>query len=266
MEITPLHQDELELLTRLQPEDWSDIRPSFDFYTSSAFCFPIKITIDGEIAGIGAAIVHQDVAWLGHIIAHPDHRGKGIGKLITQTLVNISKQHKCETIYLIATDMGAPVYQKVGFVTETDYLFFKDILIREPLTPPTYIETYREELKGQIAALDKLNSGEDRMPHLEPHLAQGYLYTKNGTVEGFYLPTFGEGLIIADTETAGLALLKLHLGFNDKVAFPKENLAATQFLYANGYKESHTAKRMVLGTKRHVKLAGIYNRIGGNIG
>lgn len=266
MEITPLHHDELELLTRLQPKDWPDIRPSFEFYTSSAFCFPIKITIDTEIVGIGATIVHQDVAWLGHIIAHPNHRGKGIGKLITQTLVNISRQHKCETIYLIATDMGAPVYQKEGFVTETDYLFFKDILIREPLKPSACIETYREELKEQVTAMDKLNSGEDRIPHLEPHLEQGYQYTKEGTVEGFYLPTFGEGLIIANTEAAGLALLKLHLSFKDKVAFPKENLAARQFLYANGYKESHSAKRMVLGTSRSAKLANIYNRIGGNIG
>ncbi|MDP9077124.1 MAG: GNAT family N-acetyltransferase [Bacteroidota bacterium] len=266
MEIKALDHGDAGILINLQPEGWPDIIPSFDFYTNAPFCFPVKVVADNAIAGIGAAIIHNDVAWLGHIIVHPNHRGKGIGRLITQTLVDISNQNKCETIYLIATDLGAPVYQKVGFITETEYLFFKDINTGELSGSSTYIEPYRDDFREQVSILDKLTSGEDRMFHLENHFEHGCLFCRNNIVEGFYLPTWGEGLIIANTESAGLELLKQHLSIEDKAVFPKENLAATAFLYEKGFKEIRTAKRMRLGKYRNVNLANIYNRIAGNIG
>ena len=125
MEIQDLKQSEVGLLIDLQPQGWRDISPIFDFYSKSAFCFPVKATIDNKIVGIGTTVIHNDIAWLAHIIVHHDNRNKGIGQLITQTLVDSSKAKKCHTIYLIATDLGAPVYEKIGFETETEYLFFR---------------------------------------------------------------------------------------------------------------------------------------------
>jgi hypothetical protein len=266
VEVQTLNHTDLNLLSDLQPDGWQSITPSFDFYTRSSFCFPVKIISDDKIAGIGTTIIHHDVAWLAHIIVHKDYRRKGIGKLITETLVDSLKSKNCETIYLLATDLGAPVYEKVGFETETEYLFFKDIKLAKDLPISIMIEPYTQEFNQQIAEIDRINSGEDRMFHFEDHLQNGFVYREDAIIKGFYLPTFGDGLIIANDSSAGLELLKLHLKSNERIYFPKDNLVATNYLYENGFKETSAVKRMRLGKKRDVSLKNIYNRIGGNLG
>jgi N-acetylglutamate synthase-like GNAT family acetyltransferase len=266
MNISTFNSSDLNLLSALQPDGWGDIKPSYDFYTKSSFCFPVKISIDDEIVGVGTTILHHDVAWLAHIIVHKEHRKKGIGKLVTETLVNSLRSTNCETIYLLATELGAPVYEKCGFETETEYLFFKDIKIEKNVSTSVAIQSYQQKFKEQIAVIDKSISGEERMFHLEDHLLNGFVYVENDLVSGFYLPTFGDGLILALHSTAGLELLQFHLNSHDKLVFPKENLDATNYLYKKGHKEILRGKRMWLGKRREVKLEHIYNRIGGNLG
>ena len=265
MIIEHININDIESISNLQPEDWLDIRPNFDFYVKSAFCYPIKVLEGDKIVGIGTNIIHNDIAWLAHIVVHQDYRNKGIGLLITKFLVNSLNAQGIKTIYLIATELGAPVYEKLGFITETDYLFFKDINLKITKTTKN-IKPYRQDFKEQIGKIDRENSSEDRMFHIENHIQNSYFYSKNNIVEGFYLPTFGQGLIIANTTTAGLELLKLHLKTNEILSFPKDNTNATNFLFKNGIEAFMSAKRMRLGEKRVVKFENIYSRIGGNLG
>ena len=87
MEIKPLVQNDLISIPPILPPGWDSAMPSIQFYTTSDFCFPIKVTIGNKIVGTGTSIIHNDVAWLAHIIVHPDHRNQGIGKLITESLI-----------------------------------------------------------------------------------------------------------------------------------------------------------------------------------
>lgn len=266
MKIQTLQHKDLELIAELQPEDWPDIRNAISFYTSSDFCVPIKVVIENKIVGIGAGIIHKDIAWLAHIIVHPEYRNKGLGRLITQTLVDRAYAKNCHTIYLIATDLGAPVYEKVGFITETEYIFFKDIHWNQKFELAENIIAYTNEFKTQIAHLDNEISGENRMFHIEPHLNGAYVYMQENTIQGFYLPSFGEGIIVANKSLAGIELMKLRFTTSEIAAFPVENLSATEFMYQNNFKEYRTAKRMRLRTKRAWQAKNIYNRIGGNLG
>lgn len=118
----------------------------------------------------------------------------------------------------------------------------------------------------QIANLDKSVSGEDRLINLERHLAGSFIYRQSGVVEGFYLPTFGEGRVIAKTNFAGHERMKLRLTTRENVAFPMDNFSAIEFMYQNNFKEFRSAKRMRLGTKRTWQPERVYNRIGGNLG
>ena len=266
MEVQAFDHSDIILLPDLQPDGWPGITPSFEFYVQSSFCFPIKVISNDKIVGIGTTIIHHDVAWLAHIIVHNDYRKKGIGLLITQSLVESLKSTNCETIWLLATDLGAPVYEKAGFETETEYLFFKDVKMGKDLQASKQILPYKPEFWEQVADIDGTTSGEDRMFHLEDYLENGFVYFEDATVTGFYLPDFGDGLIIANNATAGLELLNFHLQSNEKVVLPKDNEAATNYLYENGYKEISTGKRMRFGKKRNAILKNIYNRIGGNLG
>jgi ribosomal protein S18 acetylase RimI-like enzyme len=92
------------------------------------------------------------------------------------------------------------------------------------------------------------------------------VYRTGNMMEGYYLPTLGDGLIIANNEIAGIELLKLHLSHNKQVVIPIENNAAQKFLQETGFEEIKQIKRMRLGNERKVQFANIYNRIGGNVG
>ncbi|MEO6288778.1 MAG: GNAT family N-acetyltransferase [Ginsengibacter sp.] len=235
-------------------------------FTQNLLFVPIKLIVDEKIAGIGTAINNNDVAWLGHIIVHPDSRNQGIGKLITQFLVDISQAKNCGTIYLIATDLGEPVYKKIGFETETEYLFFKDIKPNQSWTTSKNIIAFTNDFRSQIANLDKRVSGEDRLINLAQYLEGGFVYQENNIVEGFYLPALGEGLIIANTNLPGQELMKFRLATRDDAVFPVDNLSATELMRQYNLKEFRRAKRMRLGTKRTWQPASIYNRIGGHLG
>lgn len=266
MNIESLKRTDYKLLTELQPEGWPDILPHIDFYINSTFCFPIKVIIDNKIVGIGTSIIHKDISWLAHIIVHPAYRNNGIGQRITQTLVDSLQANNYNTIYLIATDLGAPIYEKIGFETETEYLFFNNIKSDANWLASKNIIPISDNFKEQIAKIDQQISGEDRMFQIEPHLIGGFVYQQDKIIEGYYLPTFGEGLILANTSSAGLELMKMRLTTKDNAAFPVDNLDAAEFLHKNNYKEFKTAKRMRLGRKKAWQPINIYNRIGGNLG
>lgn len=266
MEITAVLKNDVPMLSPLQPEGWVDIRPVFGFYIDSSFCFPIKVVMDQRIVGLGAAIIHNDVAWLAHIIVHPDYRCRGIGLQIVRNLTEITKDNGCSTTYLIATELGEPVYKKVGFITETAYFVYDCIAAQKDQVISDQINRYKDKYREQLQSLDRKISGEDRMMHLEEHLFCGRVYLCNDRMEGYYLPTLGEGLIIAGTDKAGIELLKLHLQHNNRVVIPQENYTAHRFLEETGVGEVKAIKRMRLGEERKVLFANIYNRIGGNVG
>lgn len=265
MDIKPLDHSDVQKLIELQPEGW-DIISVIDFYTKAAFCIPIKVTIDHKIVGIGTTILHNDVAWLAHIIVHPDFRNRGIGKFITESLVETAKANHCVTIYLLATELGEPVYTKIGFETVTEYVSYKGETITLDLADIGNIVPYKSDFKNQISTLDRQVSGEDRMFHLEPYLEDCFVYVKNDKVLGYYLPAFGDGLIIASTNAAGTELIMLRLTTKDFAVFPKDNVHATAFMKQHNFAVFRTQKRMRLGKKRDWQPTNIYNRIGGNLG
>lgn len=266
MHIEPFTPTDLTSLADLQPEGWQDIVPAYSFYVNSPFCFPIKVVLDTKIVGIGTTIIHQHTAWLAHIIVDSKHRNKGIGGRITLSLVESLQTKDCETINLIATDLGAPVYEKIGFETQTHYLFFNHLKADPSWQRCKYILPLTTHHKEQIAILDQQMTGEERMMLLEPYLTSGYVYQDKQGIEGFYLPALGEGLIIAKTNIAGIELLKMRLATKDHAAFPVDNVEATKFLYQHNFKEVRRAKRMSLGKKRSWLPTRLYNRIGGNLG
>lgn len=266
MEIQTLEHSDINFISDLLPIGWDSAIPAIEFYTKANFCFPIKVSIDNKIVGIGTTIIHNETAWLAHIIVHPDYRNRRIGKIITQALVDTSNSKGCNTIYLLATELGEPVYKKVGFETETEYLYFKGEKTIGTYTKSENIVAFNSDFKKQISNLDRHVSGEDRMIQLEQHLSSGFVYSQDNDVKGFYLPTLGDGLIIASTNSAGQELMKLRLRSKEFAAFPIDNINATEFMLQNNFNQVRTEKRMRLGQKRNWQPTNIYNRIGGNTG
>ncbi|HEX8377613.1 MAG TPA: GNAT family N-acetyltransferase [Pedobacter sp.] len=266
MNILPLKNDDLNQLSSIQPEGWPAILPHFNFYLNAAYCFPINVIKDNTIIGVGTTIIHHDVAWLAHIIVHAYFRNQGLGRIITEKLIEIARTRNCKTIYLIATDLGAYVYQKVGFITEMEYIFFKDLKFQPVVDFSPNIKIFNDIYKEQLTEMDIKVSGEDRMQQLEQHLASAWCYVKNNILEGYYLPNLGEGLIAATNPQAGIELMKMRLCQSNHAAFPVDNFEASAFLLKHGNSPFKKAKRMRFGIEKEWQPGNMYNRIGGNIG
>lgn len=266
MVVEKITADDINKLHELQPEGWPDIIQHFQFYVSSKFCHPIKIVTSDKIVGIGSAIFHGDSAWLGHIIVPPAFRNKGIGKVVTKTLIDIVEASKIKTISLIATDLGEPVYTKLGFEKNTDYKFYKRDEPSELPVDTKHVKDAEPEAFAEILELDRQVSGEDRSALLNPHLPAGKLYMDKFGVQGFYLPTLGEGLIEAKQAQAGLELLKFSLSTKTFYVLPTENRAATETVEYLNFKCVRSAARMSLGKRLNFRPEFLFNRIGGNLG
>lgn len=265
MQILPLSPSDLDLLPQIQPTDWTDIRIPISSYLEPDYIFPFKAMIDGILVGTGTAILHEKTGWLATIVTHNDYRNQGIGKGITKFLLAFLQSHHCELIYLIATALGEPVYKKEGFITESHYDFYKDINL-ENLIVSENVSPYQSEYKQEIFELDKKVSGENRYQHLETFLADSFMYLQKGNIEGFYLPNLGDGLIVANTQEAGIELMKKRFQKFKIASFPQENKTAHDFMESYGYSPVMTHARMHFQKPMHWKPDGLYNRVGGNIG
>lgn len=264
-EIESFTSYDLDAVAGLQPDGWPDIFPTIEYYCKTDFCFPLKATLAGKVVGIGTAIIHGYTAWLGHIIVSPNHRNAGIGSAITKALIDLSLRNSCRSLLLLATTLGEPVYKKFGFEVETKYLFFDNGISPSPEASPD-ITPFQKAHEEALFELDRFVSGEDRKKLLREHLNNTRVFVENNLLKGFYMPSLGEGLIIADSPAAGLALMKLRMASTKKFCIPILNENALNFLSQNGYAEYRRASRMILGEKVIWDGSKIYSRIGGNLG
>ncbi len=270
MQTQPITIDDIKDIVPLQPEGWPDLGMSFKFYIEHKWCHPFKYVVDGMMMGIGTLIQYGSTAWLAHIIVADEFRNQGLGKRIVLHLIGEAKKQKFESVSLIATDLGYPVYLKTGFVKQGQYLFFErenpyDTLVQSTLVSDQ-IKPYDIRFKDDINTLDYYASGENRSWLLKEHLESAYLYIKADEVLGYYLPDLGEGLIIGATPEAGIELLKLKCNSGKKVVLPQENTAGIAFLMENGFSPKLSVARMTWGKPIQFKPEQLYNRIAGNFG
>ena len=246
MIIAPITGVDLQCISDLRPDGWNDPVPFFKFYLDNSFCHPIKVISDNRIVGIGSGNSFGNTAWLAHIIVIPEFRRKGIGSLIVNYLCNYLKKNGVVTISLIATELGFPVYQKAGFVEQTEYVSFGRA---EALTNHISKEilNFSNQDVDELIYLDQKISGEARSVLIKEKLLNSYVFKRNNRILGFYLPELGEGLIIADDIEAGIELMKLRYQKLTKGALPVDNLAGIKFFIDNGFKETKRAKRMISG-------------------
>ena len=258
---------DLAQIHHLQPTDWSDITRHMLDYCLQSFCIPIKFADNGHIVGIGSLILHQDSAWLAHIIVAEDYRGMGIGAQIVKHLLQLANEKGKYSVSLIATELGKPLYEKCGFRSVENYQFFKkgSRFASESLSP--FLRSAEDKHVQQILVLDSQCTGESRSLFIQNYLSLAVVYERNGQVEGYYLPHLKEGPIYAITAEAGLALLALKCTNTELVAIPQSNVIGIAYLINCGFeKQDKKAVRMAFGDDITCKPQHIYSRIGGNYG
>ncbi|MFI5156079.1 MAG: GNAT family N-acetyltransferase [Chitinophagales bacterium] len=266
MRIENFDSQDLVHIPALQPPSWGDLVPRFRYFIQSDFCFPKKISINGNIAAVGAIINHGDSAWLACIVVHPDYRNKGLGTFITEYLMDQVDESIYKTIYLDATKLGFPIYEKLGFITELEYLHLKS---ENDLNFDMNLENVVDFSSGfqeKLLNLDRLVSGEDRRRTILEQIGTAKLVVARNDLLGFYIPGLADGLIIASDPRAGIKLMKLRLRDKKFAIFPSCNKKALEFLYQHQFVEYRNSKRMRWGRERAWRPESLYNRISGQLG
>jgi GNAT superfamily N-acetyltransferase len=208
--------------------------------------------VGGDLAGVAAGAVFAGTGWVGGVAVAPAHRRAGLGGALTEAVVGYLEGRGTATVLLHATALGRPVYQRLGFVPETDYLTLAGpTLPRSSLGPP--VRPGRADDLGAVLALDRAVTGEDRRRLLTALWPAGGLVAGGGGEPfGYHLasPWRSGGATIAGDPQTGLALLDaVRAGDGDEVSIslPAANTAAVQALQAAGFRERDRTVRMHRG-------------------
>jgi len=259
--IRVLKEADIPGLNHLPPVDWKFDYEAFlkDFLSEDFFDAFVMIQ-DEKIIGTGNVFLKEKIGWLANIIVDEKYRGKGLGSKMTKFLVDFLKRKGCETQLLIATELGEPIYQKIGFKKLTDYQSF-DTEIGHDFNPSSSIRELEHSHLKDLYELDKEANDEDRTHLLDKYHETGLGYFNNeNELLGVYLPDFGRGLVISKDKQAGLELLKLkHSKKGARTLLPIENQAGIDFLKKQGLKEGYKCSRMILGKENNWNPKYIYS-------
>ncbi|TNF43001.1 MAG: N-acetyltransferase, partial [Bacteroidetes bacterium] len=199
MDILDFTRNDLGRIRPLQPEGWNDIVPEFEYYLRKSFCFPVKVIIGDQIAGIGVAINLGTTGWLAHIIVDPRERKKGIGTLIVNELLRILSAQGVRTFLLIATEAGKSLYLRAGFRVVTEYIFHKREIPCSEYAHTGNIVPFSENFRRELMTIDRRVTGENREELLGNSLKNASLFISDSALLGYYIPGVGEGPVIALT-------------------------------------------------------------------
>ena len=231
-------------------------------------CHPVVAVADGRVVGTGLGAVHGEVGWLGVVFVVPELRRRGIGRAITETLCDGLKRVGCSSLVLVATDMGKPVYDRLGFQEQSQYHMFSGEPLAEMPSPPpgTLLSQIRPVDIGAVADLDRRATGEDRLALIRSFARSGWLLEDepDGCVRdhidaagpglrGFLLPTSrGNAALVARSAEDAACLLDLHrhltpAGNRAWAGLATENAAGRHLLAERGWYSWRSFPRMFRG-------------------
>lgn len=98
---------------------WNQLEADWECLLATAPDGLFSAVEDGRVWGTASAVFHPpSLGWIGMILVHPDKRGRGIAAALMETCIAHLRDKGAGTIKLDATELGRPVYLKLGFRDE----------------------------------------------------------------------------------------------------------------------------------------------------
>jgi N-acetylglutamate synthase-like GNAT family acetyltransferase len=86
--------------------EWGDLEPG----NAHAVVF-----LKGDLVGYGRVIVRGDMAQIRHVAVEPTARGKGVGRLILDSLIEHARDNGAKMVHLNARFTSLEMFRKQGF-------------------------------------------------------------------------------------------------------------------------------------------------------
>jgi GNAT superfamily N-acetyltransferase len=229
------------------PGDWERL-----FALTPHGCF--GKTVDGTLAATSVALVYDPtLAWIGMVLTTEQQRGKGFARQLLGQSLDYCDQQGVACVKLDATDLGRPVYAKLGFVDERPVSRW----VRQPgLAPPA------SPLAQEIDfAFDREAFGADRAELLR-QLAAHEVYSIPDCGHAFARPGrhawhFGP-CVARDPQTAAAllaAFLSRHGSEASMLDLCGDHPHAAALAAQHGYQPIRQLMRMYRGPHSHASLA-----------
>ena len=253
---------------------WGVRRDWLALAASSPRCVALLASVDGEMVGTCVGTVNGPVGWLGSLFVAPDRRGHGLGRALTQAVLDGLEAAGCRTVVLVATSDGRRLYEPMGFDVQTRYRILEapGLLEKAPdppglaggapapapedrTGPAPAVRSFDPADLDPMATLDRLATGEDRRHLLQELAAPGTTRVAfaRGAVTGFLVrPPWGGGATIAATADDAMAMIAARRqaagpAGRVRVGVLEENTEGIARLTAEGFVHAWSAPRMARG-------------------
>jgi ribosomal protein S18 acetylase RimI-like enzyme len=210
---------------------------------------------DGRLAGMVGAISYESFAHIGVLVVHPDLQHQGIGKALMHSLFAWLEQRQVPAAWLDASDMGRPLYEKLGFAIFGMTASFKlrDKLARTDRRPAGLQPITPDDL-DELVRLDRVLFGANRRKVFQVmlDLFPGRAFLKRdaqGQIDGYiFVQEFRIGPWAALHRAAAEELLQAALSLpykdNATVYVPTENRAAMELVQQYGFEKTVISPHM----------------------
>jgi ribosomal protein S18 acetylase RimI-like enzyme len=254
--------------------DWGDRTTFLAWAVGHPSCHPLVAEVGGEVLGTGIATAYGGVGWVGTIFVDQESRGQGLGRSLTQAVVEDLEASGCRTLLLIATEHGRPLYEHEGFTVLTEQRRFAAAGTAEA-GPDERVRPFSAQMLPAISALDREANGEDRALVLRALATPETLRVAlgaDGSIRGFLLrgPWGGAALVAPDPDDAVHLLdwRRQRAGPDGRVAtgLPGLNAAGRDRLIAEGWVEERGGTRMIRGAPLEWQPESVWGQLNGALG
>jgi predicted N-acetyltransferase YhbS len=247
---SPSRRDELAFYRSLQPNSW------------------LVATLEGALVGVGGVTCYGRFAWLGLMAVDPAMQRRGIGQALVEALIVRAHELGCEAVLLDASNTGAPVYARVGFVEDDRVRVYtrespENSMDGTPIAAQWVTPLTQDDLSA-LVAFDARHFGARREALLAASLhlyADRVFVTRDeaGEITGYLVAQeqrFGPWVATAPEDAKVLLAHALTLPYATapSVLVPALNRDATELLEQSGFRSSRELRHMRHGGEPALQL------------
>lgn len=198
----------------------------------------------GQAVGTASCASFGATGWIGALGVAPEARRRGLGTQLTEACCAWLHEQGAQTVLLYATDLGRPVYERLGFEAESRAIAWRGIAGR---APEADVARLTEGDRAHVVAVDAAMAGEDRSAVFDALRPLHGLRAPGG----FAVPSaWGTGAaVVADTPRTGVALMAAATRGPSAgtLVVPEDNDAAAAAVREWGFGRLNDALRMRKG-------------------
>ena len=168
--------DNFQLLSEL--EGWRVPEVERQLFKDSWAPFARVMEHGKTFCGLVTSVAYPRSGWIGNLIVPGELRGQGYGRQLFDAALSALQAQMLESVWLTASDMGRPIYEKAGFVL-VDVVERWISGMRVPCGPAD--DPVSDALQ-QLRAADLAAWGEDRSILLDALCLRGHVFACDDSV------------------------------------------------------------------------------------